>query len=410
MAALSTALSTATLSPSWKQEVNRRIAVHRSHKAQTSAEPVTSGEGRARFAGAAAQAARRVAERFASAPSYSEMLAREALAAARAAEAASRAAQEAHAAAQSVLSAVSLGDPDWDSQPERGHASEFEATAVAAAPQEVGPALVEARPLFADDLTESREPLLASLPESRVEETAGTGVAEPIFANLIQFPREVIATRKMRPRRIEGPLAAFSSADQLSIFEVDPETVSTEALTVTADGPAAPDWMRTKWSNIEIDELALGHPAEQEEPVAQTPQAGVRKLASLNRRLLAFVVDGTLTVAAFLGFARLIGAIGRMSIGLHAVEFLAAFILLVIAAAYQILFVSLGKTTPGMMYAGISLRTFEGESPARRQRSARLIAMLLSVLPLGLGLVWALFDESHLTWHDRLSGTYLARR
>jgi len=30
----------------------------------------------------------------------------------------------------------------------------------------------------------------------------------------------------------------------------------------------------------------------------------------------------------------------------------------------------------------------------------------LSILPLGLGLAWALFDEDRLTWHDRLSGTY----
>ena len=35
--------------------------------------------------------------------------------------------------------------------------------------------------------------------------------------------------------------------------------------------------------------------------------------------------------------------------------------------------------------------------------------MLLSVLPAGLGLAWALFDENHLCWHDRLSQTYLRK-
>jgi hypothetical protein len=34
----------------------------------------------------------------------------------------------------------------------------------------------------------------------------------------------------------------------------------------------------------------------------------------------------------------------------------------------------------------------------------------LSVLPLGLGLAWSVFDEDRLTWHDRLSGTYLRER
>ena len=31
--------------------------------------------------------------------------------------------------------------------------------------------------------------------------------AQPIYANLIQFPREMVATRKVRPRLAEGPLA-----------------------------------------------------------------------------------------------------------------------------------------------------------------------------------------------------------
>ena len=26
--------------------------------------------------------------------------------------------------------------------------------------------------------------------------------------------------------------------------------------------------------------------------------------------------------------------------------------------------------------------------------------------PLGMGLLWAVFDEDHLGWHDRISGTY----
>jgi hypothetical protein len=40
----------------------------------------------------------------------------------------------------------------------------------------------------------------------------------------------------------------------------------------------------------------------------------------------------------------------------------------------------------------------------------RLAALLLTVLPLGLGLVWALFDEDGLMGHDRLSKTYMRMR
>jgi hypothetical protein len=33
----------------------------------------------------------------------------------------------------------------------------------------------------------------------------------------------------------------------------------------------------------------------------------------------------------------------------------------------------------------------------------------VSLLPVGLGMVWSVFDEDHLSWHDRLSETYLRK-
>jgi hypothetical protein len=72
-------------------------------------------------------------------------------------------------------------------------------------------------------------------------------------------------------------------------------------------------------------------------------------------------------------------------------------------------FYTLATATPGMKYARISLCTFRDESPSRAQRCGRLGALLLSLLPVGLGVVWALFDEEHLSWHDRLSRTYLRK-
>jgi hypothetical protein len=34
----------------------------------------------------------------------------------------------------------------------------------------------------------------------------------------------------------------------------------------------------------------------------------------------------------------------------------------------------------------------------------------MALLPAGLGVLWALFDQDHLSLHDRLSGTYLKSR
>jgi hypothetical protein len=59
-----------------------------------------------------------------------------------------------------------------------------------------------------------------------------------------------------------------------------------------------------------------------------------------------------------------------------------------------------------MRYAGISLCTFDDERPTRAQLRRRLVALFLSLLPVGLGVLWAIFDEDHLSWHDRISRTY----
>ncbi len=125
---------------------------------------------------------------------------------------------------------------------------------------------------------------------------------------------------------------------------------------------------------------------------------------------MALVVDASLVLAVFLSVAMLFASHARQMPGLRTVELGVALAVLAIGAAYQTLFLALARATPGMRYAGIALSTFDGHNPSRAQRCGRLMALLLSVLPLGLGLVWALFDDSHLTWHDRLSKTYLRKR
>jgi hypothetical protein len=60
-----------------------------------------------------------------------------------------------------------------------------------------------------------------------------------------------------------------------------------------------------------------------------------------------------------------------------------------------------------MRFANISLLTFDKTIPSRTQLLKRMVAMLISALTLGVGVLWAIFDEQHLCLHDRLSHTYL---
>lgn len=437
----------------------------------SAAEREAAQESRPSTASRAAQAAARVAARYANAPSYSELLANEARAAMMAAEAASRAALQAHAAAQSVLDSleaaaqaesapeqvrsaapVDLFDAEGvvDSEPESAASQvemrperqmevrpeqpafpaleplRSEASPSAQTPEDQpytirwerelpvrqpAPAAARARRapgLFDSGVEDWREPGSPAAPGEEAGDLEIVEPAQPIFANLIEFPRELVATRKVRPRLAEGPLAAGEPGSQLSIFEVDSGAVSIEpeAAHATQDR-SAPAWTGPEWSGIQLD----AHPVEElsREAAMEERRAPAIEPAPASRRLLAVVVDVTLIAGAILAAAYMVASKSVELPGLRMIEFGLAVAMLVAGALYQVLFLTLARATPGMWYARIGLCTLEGQVPTRAQRSARLVAMLLSVLPVGVGIAWAIFDDDHLTWHDRLSGTYLRK-
>jgi uncharacterized RDD family membrane protein YckC len=222
----------------------------------------------------------------------------------------------------------------------------------------------------------------------------------PIHANLIQFPRELVATRKMRPRLAEESCAVPAPERQLSIFEVDPGAISLEA--ETASAASAPAWPEPKWSGIELEAQP---PSEVESQEAPAPLPALQ-LAPIGHRLMAALVDGALIVGAFLASVLVATANIGHPPAARSLEMGAALALLLVGLLYHTLFLTLAEATPGMRYARISLCTFDGQSPTRAQLLSRLGALLLSVLPVGLGVLWILFDDDRLSWHDRLSQTY----
>jgi uncharacterized RDD family membrane protein YckC len=124
---------------------------------------------------------------------------------------------------------------------------------------------------------------------------------------------------------------------------------------------------------------------------------------------MATLVDGAIITALFLGSAVVVVAALTTLPAARIMEICALFAFLLVGMVYQTLFLTLAEATPGMRFAGISLCTFDGQIPIPAQLRSRLGALLLSVVPMGLGVAWALFDEDHLCWHDRLSRTYLRK-
>jgi uncharacterized RDD family membrane protein YckC len=430
-----------------KEQVAQRLAAHRARRNQRpdkypdSPTPiVTAASANAR----ASRIAAAVAERYANSQSYRAFLAEQAENAIRAAEAA---AEVAALNAQAVADAQYqlLADLDqWNLTPP--------ASAPAAAPA--------ARPLITESFSPSSaitqdhsgltirlfdaDQVSRSYPDpaaiSRRNQTQAQDTLDeaealaledeiafrqsPVFeetyppidipANLIEFPRQLVAPRKARPRLAEGPLreeadqSAHQSAEtaQLRIFEVEAAQISS--------APAV-ESLAPEWSSI----LLAAHPVS---PVVEVPEAPFQPVLSpqtarYSLRLMAAIVDGCIITAALLAFAAVFAfTVGKLNghasastgsqITFQTAAITAAVTFTAFTLLYQLLFFTLSEATPGMRYARIALCTFADDNPTRTAMRRRILATVLAACPLGIGFLWAWLDEDGLGWHDRISRMY----
>jgi len=103
-----------------------------------------------------------------------------------------------------------------------------------------------------------------------------------------------------------------------------------------------------------------------------------------------------------------LGTAARMLLSADGRNLLSAglIVAIVLWIAYQALFFAFSTATPGMRFVRIGLCTFRDENPSRKSMRRRILAILLSAVPFGLGFIWAALDEEKLSWHDRVSGMY----
>ena len=222
----------------------------------------------------------------------------------------------------------------------------------------------------------------------------------PLPANLLEFPRQLVAARKARPRLAEGPLAEeIARSPQLRIFEVESAQISTSAATVSP----VPEW-----ASIHLDA-----PAKSQVPTildADAPAfmaaAPLPQTAPFRRRVMAVAIDFALILSAFAGCTAVAIHVAHteptgMPAVISAAGVLCAFYLL-----YQMLFFSFSNQTPGMRLARIGFCTMTDGHPTRAAIRRRLLALGIALCPAGLGVFWAVLDEDGLGWHDRISQMY----
>jgi uncharacterized RDD family membrane protein YckC len=139
-----------------------------------------------------------------------------------------------------------------------------------------------------------------------------------------------------------------------------------------------------------------------------TEQTGLYPVASIEERRLAGLIDAACLMFAYGGFLTLFGSLGGQFTfsKLSAVVCVTTFV--IVYLQYFALFTVFGGTTPGMMLRGLHVVNFSGDTPTPRQMLWRSLGYMLSAGTLFMGFLWAMWDEDSLTWHDRLSQTYLA--
>ncbi len=141
---------------------------------------------------------------------------------------------------------------------------------------------------------------------------------------------------------------------------------------------------------------------------AASQHSGLYPVASIDERRLSGLIDAACLLFACGGFLALFGSLGghfafsKLSAAVYAASFAIVYV------QYFSLFTVFGGTTPGMMLRGLRVVDFSGEEPSPRQFLLRAAGYMLSAGTFFLGYLWSQWDEDELTWHDRISHTYLS--
>ena len=205
----------------------------------------------------------------------------------------------------------------------------------------------------------------------------------------------------------QEPLAEPPAHGSVSVVGVSPVADDDFSFTIAIGRNAA-----TREEARMVIDVSLPPAAEQvfgAAPLTAMPseETSLYPVAAIEERRLAGLIDAGCLLFAYGAFLTLFGSLGGEFTfsKLSAAVCIATFI--IVYLQYFALFTVFGGTTPGMMLRGLHVVSFSGETPSPRQMLWRSVGYMLSAGTFFMGFLWALWDEDALTWHDRLSHTYL---
>lgn len=223
---------------------------------------------------------------------------------------------------------------------------------------------------------------------------------EPDMERFIEFPQD--------SRRVDADIGRPAAFENDAIYADEETREPSEEVFEIPDSP------RPRAEDFELEPDSRGRleivveSAESGAPSAASQlEEEAFQVAALGPRFLAGMIDGLLLLLS----AGLFAFIFRFAGGHLRLVPLNLAVLGVIATifiwSYFGMFTALTATTPGLSWMGIEARNMAGWPPDRRESLLRAFGYLVSLSAFLLGFFWALVDGESLTWHDRISGTFL---
>lgn len=130
------------------------------------------------------------------------------------------------------------------------------------------------------------------------------------------------------------------------------------------------------------------------------------RVALPGHRAMAVAYDMAM-IAIGVGILITIYYLGGVQFGLAKLDISTyAVVTVCVTLLYKFLWALSGGDTPGMAAVNLRLINFDGNRPNREERLLRVLVSIVSFASLGLGLLWCIFDEEKLTWHDHITKTF----
>jgi len=234
------------------------------------------------------------------------------------------------------------------------------------------------------------------------EAREASALAEPGVENILEFPQNTLTIDlEIAPPAALEDDAPHSAAEALERGDERWEILDS-ALPQADEIALEPASPADNPLEIVVGPSELGAPAADSKLELEA-----FRVAPLGRRFLAGLVDGLVLLLAGGLFALIFWRAGGHLTPVPSNLTILAFIALFFIWAYFGLFTALTFSTPGLACLGIEVRTMEGWPPAPRESLLRAFGYLVSLSAFMIGFLWALVDSDSLTWHDRISGTFL---